>query len=195
GYSSPSRVYGQAAAMMGMTPAQYGKHGVGQHIRYASGNSTLGQVLVATTERGICSITLGESAAELEAQLQRAFSGATLKRDTESLAEMLATVLSQISEHPLTTALPLDVRATAFQQRVWQALQQIPRGQTASYAQVAAAIGQPTAVRAVARACAQNPVAILVPCHRVLGSNGKLIGYRWGIARKQQLLQIERMDG
>ncbi len=164
-------------------------------IRYAVGISPLGQMLVAATERGICAVFLGESAAELEMQLRQEFSRATLERDTKSLAETLAAVLSQLSEHPLSTALPLDVRATAFQQRVWQALQQIPRGQTASYAQVAAAIGQPTAVRAVARACAQNSVAILIPCHRVLGSNNKLTGYRWGIARKRQLLQIEQMDG
>ncbi len=191
GYSSSSRVYEQTAALMGMTPAQYGRHGAGQHIRYTLGSSTLGTVLVATTERGICAITLGESAAELETQLQQEFSRATLERDTKSLAETLTAVLSQLAEHPLTTALPLDVRATAFQQRVWQALQKIPRGQTASYAQVAAAIGQPTAVRAVARACAQNSVAILIPCHRVLGSDGKLTGYRWGVQRKQKLLQIE----
>ncbi len=201
GYSSSSRVYEQTTKLMGMTPAQYGRHGAGQHIRYTFGRSLLGTVLVAVTERGICAITLGESAAELETQLQQEFSRATLEHDdmkhddmehdTKSLAATLAAVLSQLSEHPLTTALPLDVRATAFQQRVWQALQQIPRGQTASYAQVAAAIGQPTAVRAVARACAQNSIAILIPCHRVLGSDGKLTGYRWGVQRKQKLLQIE----
>ncbi len=194
GYSSPSRVYEQTAKGMGMTPAQYGRHGAGQHIRYTIGSSLLGTILVATTEQGICAVALGESAAELETQLRQEFSRATLERDTKALAETMTVVLSQISEHPLITALSLDVRATAFQQRVWQALQQIPRGQTASYAQVAAAIGQPTAVRAVARACAQNSVAILIPCHRVLGSDGKLTGYRWGIQRKQQLLQVEALQ-
>ncbi len=164
-------------------------------IRYAVGISPLGQMLVAATERGICAVFLGESAAELKAALRREFPLATIHLDVDSLAETLAVALAQLSGHLQSAALPLDIRATAFQQRVWQALQQIPRGQTASYAQVAAAIGQPTAVRAVARACAQNSVAILIPCHRVLGSNNKLTGYRWGIARKRQLLQIEQIDG
>jgi AraC family transcriptional regulator of adaptative response/methylated-DNA-[protein]-cysteine methyltransferase len=166
-------------------------HGAVGPVRFSIGNSALGRVLVAATERGICAIKLGSNAAELEADLRREFPQATVHRDDRALAEALRTVLAQTTERPIRTVLPLDIRGTTFQQRVWQALQQIPCGQTRSYAQMAIAIGQPKAVRTVARACAQNPVAVLVPCHRVLGSNGKLTGYRWGLERKQKLLQIE----
>ncbi|MGC9291721.1 MAG: methylated-DNA--[protein]-cysteine S-methyltransferase [Acidobacteriaceae bacterium] len=168
-------------------------HGAGEQVRFSIGNSGLGRVLVAATERGICAIKLGSNAAGLEAELRREFRDATVHRDDNALKEALRTVLAQLTERPSSAALPLDIRGTTFQQRVWQALQQVPRGQTRSYVQMAAAIGQPKAVRAVARACAQNPVAVLVPCHRVIGSNGKLTGYRWGLERKQKLLQMEAM--
>lgn len=191
GYGSSSRVYEQAAHTIGMTPTQYRSRGLGLKIRFSIGASALGDVLVATTERGICAVTLGDSKATLEAELRDEFPGAEIYPDDAGLTESLRAVLTHFSEHPVSLALPLDVRATAFQHRVWKALQQIPRGQTRSYSDVAAAIGQPTAVRAVARACAQNPVAVLVPCHRVVGSNGKLTGYRWGVERKRQLLSIE----
>lgn len=191
GYSSASRVYERSAQGMGMAPAQYRRGGAGEMIRCSIGQSDAGLVLVAATERGICAVLLGHSEAELEAQLQREFPKAMICSDDASMSDELQGVLSQITEHPLSKTLPLDVRATAFQRRVWQALQQIPRGKTATYAQVAAAIGQPTAVRAVARACGQNRIAVLIPCHRVIGSNGKLTGYRWGLKRKQKLLEQE----
>lgn len=192
GYGSSSRVYEHTAETIGMTPAQYRGHGTGQRLRFCVGNSILGNVLIAATERGICAVTLGDSAAELEAALRREFANAQIEEDAAGLAEALAALLAQLTEHPVSAALPLDVRATAFQWRVWQALRKIPRGETRSYGQIAAGLGQPTAVRAVARACSQNPVALLVPCHRVVGKDGKLTGYRWGIERKRQLLDLEQ---
>ena len=191
GYGSSSRLYEQSNATLGMTPSNYKKHGEGQEIFYTTADSPLGRILVAATERGLCAVAFAETDAELCRNLQHDFSQASLQRDDEILADRLAVVLSQLHEHPLSTALSLDVRATAFQCRVWQALQQIPRGETRSYGEIAQQIGQPAAVRAVARACAQNPVAVVVPCHRVIGKSGKLTGYRWGVKRKQILLQLE----
>ena len=160
-------------------------------IHFSTARCNLGQLLVAATERGICAVLLGDSASELETQMRQEFLAATILADESSMSEMLNSVILQLTEHPISKALPLDIRGTAFQQRVWQALQKIPRGETATYAQVAVAISQPTAVRAVARACGQNRVAVLIPCHRVIGSDGKLTGYRWGVARKQKLLEQE----
>ena len=191
GYRSSSRLYEQSNATLGMTPSNYKKHGKGQEIFYTTADSPLGRILVAATERGLCAVAFAETDAELCRNLQHDFAQASLQRDDEILADRLAVVLSQLHEHPLSTALSLDVRATAFQCRVWQALQQIPRGETRSYGEIAQQIGQPAAVRAVARACAQNPVAVVVPCHRVIGKSGKLTGYRWGVKRKQILLQLE----
>ncbi len=191
GFGSASRVYENAAQQIGMTPAQYRKDGAGQTIRFSTTRCNLGQVLVATTARGICAVLLGDSVAELETQLRQEFSAASIIVDAASMSEILEEVVGQLAEHPTSKSLPLDIRGTAFQRRVWQALQQIPRGMTATYAQLAAAIGQPTAVRAVARACGQNRVAVLIPCHRVIGSDGKLTGYRWGVERKQKLLEQE----
>lgn len=192
GYGSSSRLYEQSNASLGMTPSNYKRQGAGQKILYTTADSPLGRILVAATERGLCAVAFAESDEELCRALHHDFAQADLQRDDEILASRLAVVLSQLHEHPLSTALSLDVRATAFQRRVWQALQQIPRGQTRSYGEIAQQIGQPAAVRAVARACSQNPVAVVVPCHRVIGKNGKLTGYRWGLQRKQNLLDRER---
>jgi AraC family transcriptional regulator, regulatory protein of adaptative response / methylated-DNA-[protein]-cysteine methyltransferase len=189
GYSSPSRAY--SGQPLGMRPQDYRNRGRGQSIGYAIGSSPLGQLLIASTDRGLCSVVLTSTKEEAFAQLQQQFPAADLHPRSD-LAPMVDKVLSQFTEHPAACDLPLDLRATAFQMRVWQALRNIPRGETRSYAQLAKDIGQPTAVRAVARACATNPAAIVVPCHRVIGSNGTLTGYRWGIDRKKQLLEIEK---
>lgn len=191
GFSSSSRLYEDAQQKMGMTPSQLRSAGKGLRIRYAITNSPLGRLLIASTEKGICSIAFADTEQELESQLRTQFSNASIEQADSTLTSTVKAVLSQLSEHPASLNLPLDVRATAFQQRVWLALQQIPRGETRSYADVARELGQPTAVRAVARACASNPVAVVVPCHRVVGSNGSLTGYRWGVERKRELLEIE----
>ncbi len=192
GFGSSSRLYENVQQEIGMTPGQLRSRGKGLAIRYTIADSPLGKMLVATTENGLCSIAFGDDEAELEAELGRQFAKADVVRDDAFLAEAVRTMLSQLREHPASLALPMDVRATAFQRRVWQALQQIPRGQTRSYADIALEIGQPTAIRAVARAIASNPLAIAVPCHRVIGKNGSLTGYRWGVERKRALLQVER---
>jgi AraC family transcriptional regulator, regulatory protein of adaptative response / methylated-DNA-[protein]-cysteine methyltransferase len=189
GFSGPGRAYENT--QLGMAPGEYRAGGCDAHIGYAIGDCPLGKVLIAATERGLCSVILGDTEKELARQLRAQFPLAKIQPEPH-LASMLAQVISQFSEHPATLDLPLDLRATAFQMRVWEALRRIPRGETRSYAQLAASLGQPTAVRAVARACATNPVAVVVPCHRVIGSNGKPTGYRWGIERKEKLLAIER---
>lgn len=191
GYGSPSRVYENYAGKLGMSPGAYRKRGLGQTVRYTISASPLGRILVAATELGVCAVSFGDSEDELKVGLQHQFSRATLERDDQGLARRLATVLAHVDDQPLSAILPLDVRATAFQWRVWNALQQIPRGETRSYAAIAQAIGQPAAVRAVARACGQNSIAVVIPCHRVIGKNRKLTGYRWGIERKRELLQRE----
>jgi AraC family transcriptional regulator of adaptative response/methylated-DNA-[protein]-cysteine methyltransferase len=191
-YGSASRAYEGSGDTLGMTPATYRKRGAKETIRYTMAGSPLGRILVAATERGVCAIAFAETDAELQEGLEKDFSRATLERDDEALAENLTAVLDQLRESPVSRALPLDVRATAFQRRVWEALQVIPRGETRSYGAVARSIGQPTAVRAVARACGQNPVAVLVPCHRVIGKDGAITGYRWGVERKRKLLALEK---
>src|SRR3984957_12047023 len=191
GYGSSSRFYEQAATDLGMSPTRFRERGLNETIRFATTPSELGLLLVAATERGICSVMLGDEAGELEQLLRQQFSAATVVSDASGMAEHIAAVLAAMTEHPAAGDLPLDLRATAFQARVWQTLRQIPRGETRSYADIARAVGQPSAVRAVARACATNPVAIAIPCHRVIGSNGSLTGYRWGTERKKKLLGIE----
>lgn len=173
------------------TAAPYPVLAAAPQLRYAIASCALGQVLIAATERGLCAVTLGDSAAQLVEQLQQHFPSAAVIADPDGLAAEMRAVLAQIHTPARRAELPLDICATKFQQRVWQALRQIPCGTTVSYAQLAATLGQPKAVRAVARACAQNPVAILTPCHRVIGSNGSLTGYRWGLERKMHLLQLE----
>jgi AraC family transcriptional regulator, regulatory protein of adaptative response / methylated-DNA-[protein]-cysteine methyltransferase len=191
GFSGPARAYGKDH--LGMRPQDYRNRGRDLHIGYATGASPLGRILIASTDRGLCSVILGRNDSEISAQLHSQFPAATMV-EQPGLAPALSQVLSQLTEHPAALDLPLDLRATAFQMRVWEALKQIPRGETRTYAQIANEIGQPTAVRAVARACATNPVAVVIPCHRVISSDGKLTGYRWGVDRKQKLLEIEQQS-
>jgi AraC family transcriptional regulator of adaptative response/methylated-DNA-[protein]-cysteine methyltransferase len=192
GFGSPSRVYEQAGARLGMTPAAYRRGANGIHIRFAIVSSPLGQLLVAATPNGVCAVSLGDSQAQLERRLRAEFPRAVIERDEDgSLAALAGKVLAHVRGEAPAHNLPLDVRGTAFQQQVWRALRSIPYGETRSYAQVAAAIGQPTATRAVARACATNPVAVVIPCHRVVRSDGSLGGYAGGVERKERLLEIE----
>jgi AraC family transcriptional regulator of adaptative response/methylated-DNA-[protein]-cysteine methyltransferase len=194
GFGSSSRLYESSHDTLGMTPRTLRAGGAGLLIRYATAPSPLGRMLAAATGTGICAIAFGRDDAELTADLRQRFNKAQLvpaKGNTGWLAEALAFVLSQTTEHPLAAAFPLDVRATAFQQRVWRALQQVPRGQTRSYSALARSLGKPTAARAVAAACAANPVALAIPCHRAIAQDGSLAGYRWGLQRKQKLLAAE----
>jgi len=196
GYGSSSRLYEKSGASLGMTPRVMREGGAGLLIRYTTAPSPLGRMLVATTDVGICSIAFGRDDTELAAGLRERFNKAQLvaaRGNTGWLAEAVAFVTSQMTEHPLAATFPLDVRATAFQQRVWKALQQIPRGETRSYSELARELGSPKSVRAIAGACAANPVAVIVPCHRVVGKNGSLTGYRWGVERKQKLLTAEKV--
>ena len=194
GFGSSSRLYESSRDSLGMTPRTLRAGGAGLLIRFATAPSPLGRMLAAATDAGICAIAFGRDDAELLADLRQRFNKAQLvpaKGNTGWLAEALAFVLSQTTEHPLAATFPLDVRATAFQQRVWRALQQVPRGQTRSYSALARSLGSPTAARAVAAACAANPVALAIPCHRAIAQDGSLAGYRWGLQRKQKLLAAE----
>jgi len=191
GFNSSGRFYAAADGMLGMTPSSFRAGGVGEVISWAMGESTLGAVLVARTARGICAILLGDSAPALVADLQARFPRADLMAAADG-AEWLADVIALLDRPAAGACLPLDIRGTAFQRQVWEALQQIPPGQTRSYAEVAGHIGNPRAVRAVASAIAANKLAVAVPCHRVIGSDGALTGYRWGIARKAALLAREQ---
>lgn len=188
GFSGPGRAW--ETTQLGMSPSAYRAGAPAARIGYAIGPAPLGRLLIAATPRGLCAVILADTDAELTAQLSTQFPQADLDPEPQ-LQEALGQVLSQFTEHPAALDLPLDLRATAFQMRVWQALRCIPRGETRTYAGLARDLGQPTAVRAVARACATNPVAVVVPCHRVIGSNGKLTGYRWGLDRKKKLLELE----
>ncbi|ADV83816.1 transcriptional regulator, AraC family [Terriglobus saanensis SP1PR4] len=190
GFQSSSRLYENAARDLGMHPGDLRRKAAGLEILYSIAACPLGRVLVATTEKGICAIALGDTDEELLADLQRRFAKADLVPADDQVA--LQQVIALIAEPQAALALPLDLRATAFQLRVWQQLQLIPRGETRSYAQVAVALGKPTAARAVARACASNPVALAIPCHRVVGSSGAITGYRWGVDRKEKLLAMEQ---
>lgn len=191
GYSSSSRAYAQAPAHLGMTPATYQRGGAGAHIRYAIVAAPTGQLLLAATERGICFVGLADTPAALEATLAGEFPAATRVRDDDALGGWAGALLGHLADGEHLPELPLDIRASAFQSRVWQALVAIPYGSTRTYGEIAAALGQPSAARAVAHACASNPVALVVPCHRVVGAGGDLRGYRWGIARKRELLARE----
>jgi AraC family transcriptional regulator of adaptative response/methylated-DNA-[protein]-cysteine methyltransferase len=195
GYGSSSRLYEKSSAALGMTPRVMREGGAGLLIRYCTAATSLGRMLVATTDVGICSIAFGRDDKELVAGLRERFAKAQLvaaKGNTGWLADAVAFVASQLGEHPLAAAFPLDVRATAFQQRVWKALQEIPRGETRSYSELALQLGVPKASRAVGAAVGSNPVAIAVPCHRVVGKDGSLTGYRWGVERKRRLLEAEK---
>jgi AraC family transcriptional regulator of adaptative response/methylated-DNA-[protein]-cysteine methyltransferase len=192
GYGSSSRLYESASRRLGMTPASYLRGGKGMSIEYTIVGCPLGQLLVAATERGVCSVQFGESEEELEAALAAEYPAASLRRDGAQLDEFVRALLHHLDGRESSLDLPLDVRATAFQSRVWEELRRIPYGETRSYAEVANSLGQPTATRAVARACATNPVALVTPCHRVVRGDGSLSGYRWGVERKGALLARER---
>ncbi|HET9708220.1 MAG TPA: bifunctional DNA-binding transcriptional regulator/O6-methylguanine-DNA methyltransferase Ada [Gemmatimonadales bacterium] len=191
GFGSSSRVYERAAGALGMTPATYARGGRGAAIRYSVVPSPLGTLLVAATERGICKIALGDTAAALERDLRREFPASRISRDAGTLGSWVELILAHLAGSEPHLDLPLDIRATAFQQKVWNALRKIPYGSTRSYQAVARAIGSPSATRAVARACATNPVALVIPCHRVVREDGQPGGYRWGTERKEALLKRE----
>lgn len=205
GYGSSSRLYESADSQLGMTPATYQRGGMGVGIEYVVVETSLGLLLVAATERGICSVTLGDDASTLEKRLAAEYpaadrrhipvDGSVLANSSASsrLARWVRQIIANVESERGENArdIPLDLRATAFQWKVWSELQKIPRGETRSYSEIAAAIGSPRATRAVASACANNPVAVVIPCHRVLRRSGELGGYRWGVERKRQLLEKE----
>ena len=192
GFGSSSRLYEDADQTLGMSPTAMKEGGAGETIRYAVTASPLGSMLIAKTDRGLCSVLFADNEGEAAVQLREQFPQAVLRRDDAALAASVKLVLANMKENASAAALPFHVRATAFQERVWRALREIPRGETRTYQQIAEAIGAPGAVRAVATACGANPVAVVVPCHRVVGSNGRLTGYRWGVERKRKLLDMER---
>lgn len=192
GFGSSGRAYA-AAAPLGMTPSTYKNGGATLEIRYALSRCPLGWVLVAATPRGVSAIALGDDPGTLVTELRERFPRAKLREADPEVAAWLERVVAMFERPDRTPELPLDIRGTVFQRRVWKALQEIPPGETASYAQIAASIGRPKAVRAVARACSANPVAVAIPCHRVVGSDGDLRGYRWGVERKRALLDLEKV--
>jgi AraC family transcriptional regulator, regulatory protein of adaptative response / methylated-DNA-[protein]-cysteine methyltransferase len=192
GYGSSSRLYERTASQLGMTPDKYRRGAIAAAIRYTCADSPLGRMLIAATERGVCSIQFARSDGELTEGLKREFPFASRKVDEGGLQSWVSALLKHMRGKKLDSSLPLDIRATAFQRRVWAYLQSIPFGATRSYSEVAKAIGRPSACRAVARACATNPVAIAIPCHRVIREDGSMGGYRWGIERKKALLEMER---
>jgi AraC family transcriptional regulator of adaptative response/methylated-DNA-[protein]-cysteine methyltransferase len=192
GYGSSSRLYEKTAAQLGMTPDKYRRGAIASAIRYTCADSPLGRMLVAATERGICAIQFARSDGELMEGLKREFPFAARKVDEGGLRSWVSALLRHMRGKDLDSSLPLDIRATAFQRRVWAYLQSIPFGATRSYSQVAKGIGRPSAARAVARACATNPVAVAIPCHRVVREDGSMGGYRWGMERKKVLLEIEQ---
>ncbi|NUA99550.1 bifunctional DNA-binding transcriptional regulator/O6-methylguanine-DNA methyltransferase Ada [Azospirillum melinis] len=194
GYGSSGRFYETAGARLGMTPTNYRRGGAGETIRFAVGACSLGSILVAVTERGVCAILLGDDPDLLLRDLQDRFPRAELIGGDPDFEATVAQVVGFVETPGTGLALPLDIGGTAFQQRVWQALRAIPAGRTASYAEIATAIGEPAAVRAVARACGANPLAVAIPCHRVVRSDGGLSGYRWGVERKRDLLDRERKE-
>jgi AraC family transcriptional regulator, regulatory protein of adaptative response / methylated-DNA-[protein]-cysteine methyltransferase len=195
GYGSSSRVYERSNAQLGMTPATYRKGGKGMRIGYTIAKSPLGKVLVAATERGVSAVYLGEAESTMVAELREEYPRAEIAPATDSFQRWVREIVQRIEGKQPRLELPLDLQATAFQRRVWQELQRIPRGRTRTYSQVARSLGQPKAVRAIARACATNPVSIVVPCHRVIREDGALAGYRWGLSRKERLLAQERAAG
>ena len=192
GYGSSSRLYEKTASQLGMTPDKYRRGAIAAAIRYTCADSPLGRMLIAATDRGVCAIQFAQSDEELLEGLKREFPFAARKVDEGGLKSWVSALLNTMRVGKKNSALPLDIRATAFQRRVWTYLQSIPFGVTKSYSQVAKGIGQPRACRAVARACATNPVAVAIPCHRVVREDGSIGGYRWGMERKKTLLEMER---
>lgn len=191
GYGSSSRVYERGRALLGMAPGSFRRGAPGEHIRYTTLRTPLGAMLLGATDAGVCALEFGDSASELLEAFKARFHAARLERSDAALRDWAQRALKLIEG---SGQLPLDLRGTAFQLRVWYVLQQIPRGSTLSYAELAKRLGQPKAVRAVASAVANNPVALAVPCHRVIGSDGKLHGYRWGVERKRKLLGREKIS-
>jgi AraC family transcriptional regulator of adaptative response/methylated-DNA-[protein]-cysteine methyltransferase len=191
GFNSSSRFYEKSTGMLGMTPTRYREGGTNEEIRFAIGQSSLGAILVASSAKGVVAILIADDPDELARDLQDRFPKARLVGGDRDYEALVARVVGLVEAPTLGLDLPLDVRGTAFQQRVWQALQNIPLGKTASYADIAVQIGLPKAVRAVAGACAANNVAVAIPCHRVVRSDGSLSGYAWGVERKRRLLQAE----
>jgi AraC family transcriptional regulator of adaptative response/methylated-DNA-[protein]-cysteine methyltransferase len=191
GYNSNGRFYEKSNKLLGMTPTVWRGGGADTEIRFAIGECSLGSILVATSDIGVCAILLGDDPANLARDLQDRFPHANLIGGDTDFEQLVAQVVGFVEAPALGLNLPLDVRGTAFQQRVWQALQNIPAGKTASYAEIAKAIGSPAAVRAVAQACAANAIAVAIPCHRVIRNDGGLSGYRWGVERKRALLDRE----
>ncbi len=192
GFNSSSRLYEKSAEEFGMTPATYARGGAGASIIYTIADCSLGKLLIAATVKGICAVSLGDTGEKLEESLFDEFPNAEIKPDDFGLKNYVEEILKHLAGNDSLLDLPTDVRATAFQRRVWQKLRKIPRGETRSYKQIAEQIGNIKSVRAVARACATNPVALLTPCHRVVGANGNLSGYAWGIERKKKLLEQEK---
>jgi AraC family transcriptional regulator of adaptative response/methylated-DNA-[protein]-cysteine methyltransferase len=192
GYGSASRFYAGATRRLGMAPSTYRKGGEGEEIRFAVGQCSLGAILVAATATGVCAITMGDDPQALVRDLQDRFPRATLVGGDAAFEATVAAVVGLVEDPRGRHDIPLDVRGTAFQERVWRALREIPPGRTASYTEIAGRIGHPAAVRAVARACGANPAAVAIPCHRVVRTDGALSGYRWGVERKRALLERER---
>jgi AraC family transcriptional regulator of adaptative response/methylated-DNA-[protein]-cysteine methyltransferase len=193
GFSSRSRIYKKTPSL-GVAPGTFRRGGEGLRIEYTIIDSPLGRLLVGGTERGVCVVCLGASNEAVEASLAQDYFAADLHRNDQALKKWSDKFREYFADRPFNLKLPLDVQATAFQRRVWKEIQSIPYGQTSTYSEIASAIGKPNAVRAVARACAANPVSLVVPCHRVIGSDGELHGYRWGLRRKQALLIHEKMS-
>ncbi|MCI0748211.1 MAG: bifunctional DNA-binding transcriptional regulator/O6-methylguanine-DNA methyltransferase Ada [Verrucomicrobia subdivision 3 bacterium] len=191
GYGSNSRFYEKSLEMLGMRPSAFRKGGVGATIRFAVGDCSLGSVLVASSERGVCAILMGDDPAQLARDLQDRFPKASLIGGDRDFQRVISKVIALIESPRTRLDLPLYLRGTAFQQKVWRALRHIPAGKTISYSELARRLGKPKAVRALAQACAANPLAVAIPCHRVLGANGSLSGYRWGVERKRALLKRE----
>ncbi|MFI5346844.1 MAG: bifunctional transcriptional activator/DNA repair enzyme AdaA [Elusimicrobiota bacterium] len=191
GFGSPSRLYEAARGYLGMTPGAYAKGGRGETISFGFAVSPVGEMLIASTEKGLCSVELGDSRKILEKRLRARFPNAELRHDPKSAADLGRALSAVMNAKAAASSLSVDPRGTAFQRLVWQALRHIPAGKTKTYSQVARDIGRPSAARAVARACATNSIAVAVPCHRVVGSDGGLRGYRWGPERKKRLLDLE----
>jgi len=192
GFGSSSRLYEKSNAHLGMTPKTYYRGGIGMKIEYSIVDSPLGRLLVAGTNRGICALYMGNSNSHLLTELRREYPAAEIQEDRSRLKPAVSRVLEHMrGAHP-DLNLPLDLQATAFQLKVWKKLQAIPYGSTKTYSEVARSLGRPSASRAVARACATNPVSIIIPCHRVIRGDGNLAGYRWGLPRKKQLLETEK---
>jgi len=193
GYGSSSRVYENSDNVLGMTPAAFRRGGAGISIAYTIADAPIGRVLVATTDRGVCAVEIGATDADVERALRQDFPNAAIARDDDAHATWVRAVVDRV-RHPASNKsnrIPLDVKGTAFQLKVWAALQQIPAGERRTYRDVAASIGQPSATRAVARACATNRIAVVIPCHRVVRGDGELAGYKWGAERKARLLEEE----